>query len=65
MQPAGGVGDEHLRPAGLGGLQRIEGDRGRIGVLALRDHGDAIALAPGLQLRDRRGAEGIAGGEHQ
>jgi hypothetical protein len=46
-------------------LQRVERDRGRIGVLALRDHRHAVALAPGLQLRDRGGAEGVAGGQHQ
>ncbi len=30
----------------------------------LGDHRDTVALAPGLQLFDRGGAEGVAGGQH-
>ena len=65
VQAAGGVGDQHFGAARLRRLQRVEGDRRRVRVLALRDHRHAVALAPGLQLRDRGGAEGVAGGEHQ
>src|SRR3546814_17135287 len=46
-------------------LQCIERHGPGVGVLALRDHVHAVALAPGLQLRDGGGAEGVAGGEHQ
>src|SRR3546814_15294913 len=62
---AGGVGDQHVDTARLRRLQCIERHRRGVGVLALRDHGHAVALAPGLQLRDGGGAEGVAGGEHQ
>ncbi|MET3144314.1 UNVERIFIED_ORG: hypothetical protein ABIB63_000112 [Xanthomonas axonopodis] len=65
MQAAGGVGDQHIGAARLGGLQRVERHRSGIGVLSLRDHGHAIAIAPGLQLRHRGSTEGVAGCQHQ
>ncbi len=60
----GGIGDQKVDILRLGRLQRIEHHRRRIGVLALRHHGDAVALAPGFQLFHGSGAEGIAGGQH-
>ena len=64
VQPSRRVGDEHVRAARLRGLHGVE-DHGRgIGARGLRDHRHAVALAPDLQLLDRRRAEGVACGEH-
>jgi hypothetical protein len=65
VQSSGGVGDEHVGTARLRRLQRVEGDRGRVGILSLGDHRHAVALAPDLQLCHRGRTERIAGGEHQ
>ena len=65
MQTAGGVGDQDVEAARFRGLQGVECDRGRIGVLALGDDRDVVALAPDLQLLHGGGAEGVAGGQHQ
>src|SRR3569623_253952 len=64
VQTSRRVRDEHVGAARLRRLQRIEDDRGGIGRACLRDHSDVVALAPGLQLLHRRGAEGVAGREH-
>ncbi len=64
VQAAGGVGDQHIGTARARRLQGIEDHAGRVGVLSLRDHRHLVALAPGLQLADGGGAEGVAGGQH-
>ena len=46
-------------------LQRIERHRRGVGVLSLRHDRHPVALAPRLQLRNGRGAERVAGREHQ
>ena len=61
VQPPGGVGDQQVRFARLRRRQRVVDDRGRIGAGGLRDDRYVQALTPGLQLLDRRRAEGIAG----
>ena len=63
MQATGGIGDQHIGAARARCLQRIENHAGRIGILALRYHRDLVAFAPGLELLDGGGAEGVAGGE--
>jgi len=65
VQAAGGVGDQHVDAARLRHLQCFECDRGGIRVLPLRDHGHAVPITPGLQLCDSRGAERVAGRQHQ
>ena len=52
-------------PSALARLTRIEGEAGGVGAGRAGDHVGAGALAPDLQLLDRRGAEGVAGGEHR
>ncbi len=64
MQASGGIGDQHVDAAGLGGLHRVEDHRGGVGAGVLGDHRDAVALAPDLQLLHGGGAEGVAGGQH-
>ena len=64
VQAAGGVDDEDVYAARGGGLQRVVGDGGGIGAGALGDDRDVVARAPGLQLFDGGGAEGVARGEH-
>jgi L-asparaginase II len=61
-QATGGVGQHDIDIARAGGIDGIEHHRGRVAGL-LRDHGDAVALAPGFQLFARGGAEGVAGGQ--
>ena len=63
MQAPGGIGEQHVAAAGLGRLQRIEHHRAGVGAGLLRGEGGAGALRPYLQLLDRGGAEGVAGGE--
>src|SRR5262249_42202598 len=61
-QPASGVGNEYIPPAGLGRRDRIEHHGCRIAAL-LRNHLDAIALAPDCQLLTRCGPKRISGRE--
>jgi hypothetical protein len=55
---------KHVDVARARGLQGVEDHRGRLGAGLLRDDGHLIALRPDLQLFARRGAEGVAGGQH-
>ena len=64
VQPPRGVGDQDVDVARARGLQAIEDDGGGLGARLLGDDGHPIALGPDLQLFARRGAKGIAGGEH-
>ena len=59
MQAAGGVDNHVIHFAGLGGLQRVEDHRARIGAGRLLDHVGGSARAPYLQLLDGGGAEGV------
>ena len=52
-----------VRSASLRGLDGVERHRGRVGARALAHDRHAGPLAPALELLDRRGAEGVAGGE--
>ena len=63
VQAPGGIGEQHVAAAGLGRLQRIEHHRAGVGAGLLRGEGGAGALGPHLQLLDRGGAEGVAGGQ--
>ena len=63
LQPPGGVDDQHVL-AGRGRLlDAVEHDSGRVAAFLARDDRRADAVAPDLQLLDRGGAEGVAGGE--
>ena len=64
VQAAGGVDDEHVDLAGLGGVDGVVDDGAGIGALPLADDLDAQPLAPDGELLDGGGAEGVAGGEH-
>lgn len=50
-----------LAPAGPGGLQGVIGNGRGVTPWAVGDHIHAHPLAPGLELLDGRGAEGIGG----
>ena len=63
LQPPGGVDDQHVL-AGRGRLlDAVEHDPGGIAAFLAGDDRRADAVAPDLQLLDRGGAEGVAGGE--
>ena len=64
VQPAGGIGNQHIDVARLGGLQGIEDHRCGIGAAALGHHRHLIALTPGLELFDRGRPKGVAGRQH-
>ena len=60
VQAAGGVDQDDIGPLLLGGLDRLEGQRGGIRPLLPRHEGRAGPLRPDLQLLDRGRAEGVA-----
>ena len=64
VQAAGGVNDEDINAACGGRLERVVGDGGSVGAGALGDDRDVVACAPGLELFNGGGAEGIACGKH-
>src|SRR5262249_25559796 len=61
LQTPRGVDYYRPRIARDGGLDRIEGNRGRVGAWRLLNHVDAGAIAPDLELFDRGGAKGVRG----
>src|SRR5271165_3113671 len=61
MQAAGGVHDDDVSVAGLGGGYRVIDNRSRVRAKFLLDHLDAVARSPNLQLLDGRGAKGVGG----
>src|SRR5690606_6051331 len=63
LEAPGGVDDQHLNAGGLRLPERVEGEAGGVGPDVAGDDLRAGALAPDLQLIDRRGAKGVAGGE--
>ena len=63
VQPAGGIDDQHVDAPRVRRLHRVEDDGAGVGPLLVGDHRRPDPLAPHLQLVDRRGAEGIAGGD--
>ena len=65
MQAAGGVGDQHVDAARLRRLQRVERDRRGSASWPCATTATPLRSPHRLQLRDRGGAEGVAGGEHQ
>ena len=63
LEAPGGVDDERI-DAGRGRLlDAVEHDPGGVAAFLAADDRRADAVAPDLQLLDRRGAEGVAGGE--
>ena len=63
LEPPGGVDDQRV-DAGRGRLlDPVEDDPGGVAAFLAGDHRRADAVAPDLQLLDRRGAERVAGGE--
>ena len=63
LEAPGGVDDQHVL-AGRGRLlDAVEDDPGGVAAFLAGDDRRADALAPDLQLLDRGGAEGVAGGE--
>ena len=64
LQAPGGVDQQHVGAGGLRLLQRLEGEARGIRTLLAGDDLRAGALAPDLELLDRRGAEGVAGRQH-
>ena len=63
LEAAGGVDDQHVL-AGRGRLlDAVEDDSGGVAAFLAGDDRRADAVAPDLQLLDRGGAEGVAGGE--
>jgi hypothetical protein len=64
VQSSGRIDDQHIDAARLGRFARVIRDRRRVGAgLVLHDL-DAIALGPDRKLLHRRGAEGVAGAQH-
>ena len=64
VQSASRIGNQDVSLTCLRRLQRIEQYGCRVGTGMLRNHRHIIALAPYLQLFNRRRTEGIAGGQH-
>ena len=63
LEAPGGVDDEHVDALRGRLLDPVEDDSGGIAAFLAGDDRRADALAPDLQLLDRGGAEGVAGGE--
>ena len=63
VEATGGVGEDHVDPARLPGLDRVEEDGARVLAGLRLDDLAARALGPGRELLDRGGAVGVAGGE--
>jgi hypothetical protein len=59
MQPAGRIDQYHVHLPSFRGSNPIECDGGRIGSMAVTDHGDADSVSPDLQLIDCRSAKRI------
>ena len=64
MQPAGRVCNQDVNVARPGRLQGVIDDRGRVSALLLGNDHHIVTFAPGLQLFDSRGTEGVTGGQH-
>src|SRR5579885_2933506 len=60
VETAGGVNDDGIGFAGLGGGDRVEDDGGRVGAGFLLDDFYAVALRPDFKLLDGGGAENDA-----
>ena len=63
MEAAGGVDDEVVDVAGLGGGDGVVEDGGGVAALAGLDDLDAAAAGPDFELLDGGGAEGVGGAE--
>ena len=61
---SGGVHDQYIRAARLGGLQGVERHRRRIRAGLLGDDRDTGAFTPGFELFHGRGSEGIGRRQH-
>ncbi len=64
LQPAGGVHQQHIRPAGARFCDGVERETRRIRSLRAGDHRRADARPPDLQLLDGGGPECVARREH-
>jgi len=63
VEAAGGVDDDDVSAAGLGGLDRVESDGSRVGAPLCADEICAGPLRPDLELLVRRSAERVGGGQ--
>ena len=63
MEPAGGVGDDEVRAAGDGRVQRVVDDGAGVGARRVGDDRHAGAVRPDPELVDGGGAERVGGGE--
>ena len=64
MRPAGRVDDQHINLAGCSRVQRIVGDRRRIGPVGLGYYRYVEPFSPDLQLLYRCRAEGVTCRQH-
>jgi hypothetical protein len=64
LEPPRGVDQQKVGAVGLGLRHRVEGEARGVRPFGRGQHRHAGALAPDLQLFDRRRAEGVAGGDH-
>ena len=64
LEPPGGVDEEDVDALLPGLREGVEGEARGVRPLRAGDDRGAGALAPDLELLDRRGAEGVARGEH-
>lgn len=60
----GGVDEYDVGALGDAFLHRVEGDRSRVAALGAAHRAGSDALAPGLELVGRGGAEGVRGAQH-
>ena len=64
MKPAGGIHNQKVRLAGLGGLYAVKHYAGRVGPLLMPNDGALCTPRPYLQLVRRRRPEGIRRAKH-
>ena len=64
LQAPGRVDQQHVGAFGARWRERVEGEARGVRALRARHHLGADALAPHLELLDRRGAEGVARRQH-
>ena len=64
VQTTGGVDDQHVDVAGLGGFAGVVSDRRRVGPHLLLHDLHADPIGPDRELIDGGGAEGVAGAHH-
>ena len=63
VEPAGGVGDDEVRAAGDGRIERVVDDGARVRARGVGDHRHLGPVRPDPELVDGGGAERVGGGE--